>query len=91
MTAPKRFDHEPGRSWRPAGGRGSGGRVDQAELSRRRAGDGRSWLFLLNHTAEPATVPADGVDLLTGAETAGSVALPSGGVAVVREREADFS
>jgi len=61
------------------------------EAVRRRAADGRSWLFLLNHTTEPATAPADGVDLLTGAETAGSVELPSGGVAVVREREADFS
>jgi beta-galactosidase len=52
---------------------------------RRRSADGRSWLFLLNHTAEPATGPASGVDLLTGAEATGSVALPPGGVAVVRE------
>jgi beta-galactosidase len=60
------------------------------EAVRRRAAGGRTWLFLLNHTTGPATVPADGVNLLTGAETAGSVELPSGGVAVVREREADF-
>ena len=55
------------------------------EAVRRRAADGRSWLFLLNHTTEPATVPATGTDLLTGAETTGSVELPPEGVAVVRE------
>jgi beta-galactosidase len=52
---------------------------------RRRSGDGRSWLFLLNHTGDPATVPGSGVDLLTGVEATGSVELPPGGVAVVRE------
>lgn len=55
------------------------------EAVRRRATDGRSWLFLLNHTSEPATVPASGVDVLTGAETTGPVELPPGGVAVLRE------
>ena len=56
------------------------------EAVRRRAADGRSWLFLLNHTTEPATVPASGVDLLTGAEVTRSVKVPPGGVAVIRDR-----
>jgi beta-galactosidase len=64
------------------------------EAVRRRAAGGRSWLFLLNHTSEPATVPASGVDLLTDVEMAGSVELPPGGVAVIREvvahRDHDF-
>jgi beta-galactosidase len=55
------------------------------EAVRRCGANGRSWLFLLNHTTEPATVPASGVDLLTGVEVAGSVELPPGGGAVVRE------
>lgn len=55
------------------------------EAVRRRSSDGRSWLFVLNHTSEPVTVPASGVDLLTGVEAGGSLELPSGGVAVVRE------
>jgi beta-galactosidase len=55
------------------------------EAVRRRGAGGQSWLFLLNHTAEPATVPATGVDLLTSVEAVGSVQLPPGGVAVIRE------
>jgi len=55
------------------------------EAVRRRGDGGQSWLFLLNHTAEPATVPATGVDLLSPVEAAGSVQLPPGGVAVIRE------
>ena len=55
------------------------------EAVRRRGAGGQSWLFLLNHTTEPATVPASGVDLLTDVEAAGSVQLPPGGVAVIRE------
>ena len=53
---------------------------------RRRADGGRSWLFLLNHTTEPAVVPAAGMELLSGTEVVGSVQLPPGGVAVIRER-----
>ena len=55
------------------------------EAARRRAADGRSWLFLLNHTTGPATVPVGGVDLLTNVEVTGWLDLPPGGVAVVRE------
>ncbi|MFY1672131.1 beta-galactosidase [Plantactinospora sp. WMMB334] len=44
----------------------------------------RSWLFLLNHSAEAQTVPVCGVDLLTG-DYADPVRLPAGGCAVLRE------
>ncbi|RSM58074.1 beta-galactosidase [Actinoplanes sp. ATCC 53533] len=54
------------------------------EAVRRRAGD-RSWLFLLNHTGDGCEVPADGVDLLTGAAVSGTVRVPPGGAAVIRE------
>lgn len=43
-----------------------------------------SWLFLLNHSDEPVTVPAAGVDLVTGRPVDGTVEVPAGGVAVVR-------
>lgn len=55
------------------------------EAVRRRGTGGQPWLFLLNHSTEAGTVPASGVDLLTGAGAAGSVQLPPGGVAVIRE------
>ncbi|WP_436838012.1 beta-galactosidase [Micromonospora rifamycinica] len=51
----------------------------------RRAHPEASWLFLLNHTDRPQRVRTGGVDLLTGVATAGEVALPAGGVAVIRE------
>ncbi|WP_428965468.1 beta-galactosidase [Micromonospora fluostatini] len=51
----------------------------------RRGGDDGSWLFLLNHTDRPQTVPASGVDLLTDATVTDAVHLPAGGVAVLRE------
>ncbi|WFE67600.1 beta-galactosidase [Micromonospora sp. WMMD714] len=51
----------------------------------RRAHPGTSWLFLLNHTDRLQRVRAAGVDLLTGVPTTGEVALPAGGVAVIRE------
>ncbi|MEV6800032.1 beta-galactosidase [Micromonospora rifamycinica] len=51
----------------------------------RRAHPEASWLFLLNHTDRPQRVRTGGVDLLTGVPTAGEVALPAGGVAVIRE------
>ncbi|MER7169241.1 beta-galactosidase, partial [Micromonospora sp. NPDC000207] len=51
----------------------------------RRSGPEGSWLFLLNHTDRPQTVPAAGTDLLTGVTATDSVDLPAGGVAVLRE------
>lgn len=52
----------------------------------RRLDDERSFLFVLNHTADAAAVPADGVDIVSGSTCAGTVTVPGGGVAVVRER-----
>ena len=51
----------------------------------RRTGDGRSYLFALNHTDDEAVVAASGTDLLTGARYPGEVRVPAGGVAVLRE------
>jgi beta-galactosidase len=53
------------------------------ELVRRQA-DGTTWTFLLNHGDAEAVVPADGRDLLSGAEVSGRLILPAGGQAVVR-------
>jgi beta-galactosidase len=53
-------------------------------VQRRRRGDA-SWLFVLNHTDGEATVAADGTDIVSGVPVSGSVTLPAGGVAVVRE------
>ncbi|MFI7607471.1 beta-galactosidase [Micromonospora sp. NPDC049366] len=54
------------------------------EVVRRRDGD-RSWLFVLNHTADEARLAAAGVELLTGTTCAGELVVPAGEVAVVRE------
>lgn len=49
----------------------------------RREGE-RAWLFVLNHTDGEQDVPADGMDLLTGARVTGSVRVRPGGAAVIR-------
>ncbi|MFI7296177.1 beta-galactosidase [Streptomyces sp. NPDC050121] len=54
------------------------------EVVRRRGADA-DYLFLIDHAGHGAEVPADGVELLTGKPVAGSVSVPAGGVAVVRE------
>jgi beta-galactosidase len=51
----------------------------------RRHGDSGSWLFAFNHGAAAVTVPAAGLDLLTGREITGTLELPPAGVAVIRE------
>ncbi len=53
------------------------------ELTRRRAADGSSFLFAINHTRSAAPVQAAGTDLLTGERFAGTV--EAGGVAVIAE------
>jgi beta-galactosidase len=58
-----------------------------AEVVRRRATDGRSWLFVVNHGETPARVPAEGTDLLSGAAVAGAVVVAPGTVAVIRESD----
>jgi beta-galactosidase len=52
----------------------------------RRHGTGTTYVFVLNHTAADAEVPAQGHDLVTGADVDGKIRVPAGGVAVVRER-----
>jgi beta-galactosidase len=51
----------------------------------RRVGPEASYLFVLNHTVEPAVVPARGRELLGEANVEGALTVPPGGVAVVRE------
>jgi beta-galactosidase len=51
----------------------------------RRAGDGVSWLLAINHGCEPARLIAHGAELLSGAAVDGSLLLPPGEIAVVRE------
>jgi beta-galactosidase len=55
------------------------------EVVRRTAEDGRSWVFALNHTDEPATLDLTGVDLVADQPVDGTLRLGPGGVAVVRE------
>ncbi|MEZ0447071.1 beta-galactosidase [Cellulomonas sp. ICMP 17802] len=55
------------------------------ELVRRHADDGRSWLFVLNHTTDEVKVPASGHELLRDETAPGAVVVPPGAVAVVRE------
>lgn len=51
----------------------------------RRRGDDASYLFVINHTQREADVQAVGEELLTGGAVTGSLRVPAGGVAVVRE------
>ncbi len=55
------------------------------EVVRRRAADGRCWLFVLNHTGRPAVIPARGVELLTGDRVPRTLTVEPGAVAVIRE------
>jgi beta-galactosidase len=55
------------------------------EAVRRRHPDGPSYLFLINHTGQPARVDVAGVDLLTGTSWPERVEVAAGGVSVVRE------
>ncbi|NUS78419.1 MAG: beta-galactosidase [Streptomyces sp.] len=51
----------------------------------RRSGTDADYLFLIDHSGAGAEIPADGVELLTDKPVHGSVTVPAGGVAVVRE------
>jgi beta-galactosidase len=55
------------------------------EAARRRAADGRSWVFLVNHGDDPLEVPVAGLDLVSARQTDGLLRLAAGGVAVVEE------
>jgi len=60
---------------------------DGVEVVRRHGSDA-TYLFVLNHTGENARIPATGTDLVSGRECAGTVDVPAGSVAVVREEVA---
>ncbi|ROS21560.1 beta-galactosidase [Rathayibacter sp. PhB127] len=51
----------------------------------RRVGDAGGFLFLTNHTAQPVTVAANGLELVTGSPVDGSLDVPAGEVRVVQE------
>jgi beta-galactosidase len=51
----------------------------------RRRGAKADYLFLIDHTGKGAEAPAEGVELLNGTPVTGTVTVPPGGVAVVRE------
>ena len=53
----------------------------------RRSGEGRSYLFVMNHTTEPVEVPAEGFDLRHNQAVQSSVLVTAGGVVVIRERD----
>jgi beta-galactosidase len=52
----------------------------------RRTGEGRSYLFVLNHTSDPVEVPAEGFDLRHNQPVDGSVLVSAGGAVVIREK-----
>jgi beta-galactosidase len=58
--------------------------TERLELVRRRDG-AASWLFVINHADVAQEVPARGVDLVGGAPVDGTLWLPAGGYAVIRE------
>ncbi|MFG3679962.1 beta-galactosidase [Micromonospora chalcea] len=58
------------------------------EVVRRRSAADRSWLFVINHSTEPARLPVTGVELLGGDRCDGELEVPAGEVAVVREEPA---
>jgi beta-galactosidase len=51
----------------------------------RRVGPQGSYLFAINHSRDPLTVPGNGVDLVSGERADGEFTVPAGGVAVLRE------
>ena len=61
--------------------------LDGVEAVRRVADDGRSWLFVLNHSADEVKVAATGHELLRDEPAAGTLVVPPGAVAVVREAD----
>ncbi|GLW32567.1 beta-galactosidase [Actinoplanes regularis] len=53
----------------------------------RRTGDGRTYLFVVNHGSNPVEYPVAGFDLVSATETGGLLRVAGGGVAVVRAEE----
>ncbi len=46
---------------------------------------GASYLFAINHASREVVVPCEGLDLVSGERADGSLVIPAGGVAVLRE------
>jgi len=59
------------------------GASDDVEIVERSSGD-QSWVFVINHGAEPTEVEISGLELLSGAPAEGSLRVEGGRVAVVR-------
>jgi beta-galactosidase len=55
------------------------------EVTRRVAEDGRSWVFVVNHTDQQASCELTGHDLVADQTVTGLLQLDPGGVAVVRQ------
>ncbi|MDP9026863.1 MAG: beta-galactosidase [Actinomycetota bacterium] len=62
-------------------------RAEGLETVERIGPDGRVYLFAMNHGEQQLTLPARGVELLTGSAVAGQLTLPAGAVRVVRREE----
>lgn len=60
---------------------------DGVEVVRRSDGE-RSWLFVINHSEQEARVNTEGVELIAGTPINGTLVVPAGKVAVVRQSEA---
>ncbi|MEO7122491.1 MAG: beta-galactosidase [Lacisediminihabitans sp.] len=59
---------------------------EDVEIVRRSSGE-RNWLFVINHSAQEARVSADGVELITGDPVSGTLVVPAGKVAVIRQSD----
>jgi beta-galactosidase len=57
------------------------------EAVRRHGGAGGSWMFVLNHTSEPAVLQATGQELLSGTLVPGELEVAPRGAAVLREQQ----
>ena len=56
------------------------------EAVRRVSEDGRSWLFLMNHSEKVAHVKCAGTDLVSATQISGTLELAAGAVAIVEEK-----
>ncbi|WP_460723098.1 beta-galactosidase [Microbacterium aureliae] len=73
-----------------AGVRGEPGAGENVEIVRRRSQDGRTtFRFVINHGADDVTVPASGIELLTGEAAGDGLTVPGGAVRVIREESTD--
>ncbi len=59
--------------------------VPGVEVTRRRASEEASWVFVINHTTAPATLELSGHELIADQAVTGQLTIAAGGVAVVRE------